>query len=246
MKCVIPCAGFGTRFSSVVPDTAKALVKINGKSILDNIFDKLELVSGIDEVFVVSNGFFLSDFQEWVDNYSGKKKLRLICDGALSNEKRTGRIHAIKLVLQFLSRRNDLDDLMIVYGDNLFDFDIKGFYDSFENDDKSLNVAFDVKNLDEAKKLGVYSVDSNDNAVELVEKPDNPPSTLCASGIYAVKKSDLKYFYEDYSKDDPVDPGVTHVFIRLIKDSRVRIFRSENNWVDIGTKETYERALREF
>ena len=243
MKCVIPCAGFGVRFQSVVPNTPKALVKIGGERILDRILSNLENVKEVDEVFVVSNAFFYADFVKWFDAYKGSKKVRLICDGALRNDDRKGSVFAVKLVLQFLNRSGVSDDLLVVYGDNVFSFDLNGLVKKFYSHDKSMQVVFDVKSLSEAKSLGVYRV-KGDDALELLEKPEHPPSTLCAAGVYAFKQSDLRVFFEDY---DLPELGVGHVFMRLVERGRVKVFPvMDSNWVDIGTKESYERALREF
>lgn len=81
-------------------------------------------INRIDHVSVVTNSRFARSFQEWVANYEYCKPLTVLDDGTTSNENRLGAIGDIQFVIE---QAGIADDLMILAGDNLFEFDLGDF-----------------------------------------------------------------------------------------------------------------------
>ena len=75
MKCIILAAGYATRLYPLTKSTAKPLLKVGDKSILNHIVEKVEKVDVVDEVFIVTNDKFYSNFVKWALGYKGGKSI---------------------------------------------------------------------------------------------------------------------------------------------------------------------------
>src|SRR4030042_820153 len=65
------------------------------------------------------------------------------------------------------------EDILVISGDNLFNFSLKYPYEIFKKENKDLTIFYDVRNLEEAKRFGVALVENNLLA-DFEEKPQNP------------------------------------------------------------------------
>src|SRR5690606_7464265 len=102
------------------------------KSILNRICEKIEKVDEINEIIIVSNHKFIKHFSNWALNYSGKK-VTVLDDFTTNNENRLG---AVKDILVAVDRLNIEEEIMVLAGDNLFDFELDEFV-GFFNEKKS-------------------------------------------------------------------------------------------------------------
>ena len=90
MKCIIPAAGFGTRLKEISSNTPKALLKIKNKTILDFLIEKIIEVPEINEIKIVTNAKFYSNFLEWKRSSKYNLLINIINNGIIKNEDRLG------------------------------------------------------------------------------------------------------------------------------------------------------------
>ena len=240
MKCIILCAAYGTRRYPLTLNKPKALLDIDGRTLLDHIIDEIEHVKEIDGVFIVTNDRFYMQFVWWLNHYKGGKKAEIINDSTSTNETRIGGIGDLALAIE---SKNIDDDILVIAGDNLFFFDAKRFVDFF-NEKKSIAVAlYDVKSLEEAKKFGVVALDSSLKIIDFEEKPEVPKSTLISTACYIFRKKDLQDI-RDYMKtsNNKDGPGFLIKHLYPLKDAYGFVFNEP--WFDIGSIEQYN-AVRE-
>jgi len=57
MKAIVLCAGYATRLYPLTLDKPKSLLDISGKPLLNYIIEKIEKISDVDEIFIVSKTF---------------------------------------------------------------------------------------------------------------------------------------------------------------------------------------------
>ena len=231
MKSIILCGGYGTRLYPLTLNKPKSLLPVNGKPLLDYIVEKIP--KNIDEIILLSNSKFYELFSIWSKNYGGK--IKLVDDGTFTNETRIGAISGLELAI---GEKNITDDVLVISGDNLFDFKLDNFI-SFFRGAKSTSIGVYKPDRKELKKFGVVEV-NNCKVVSFEEKPQNPKSDLASIGIYIFTKDDLEKI-KKYSKiGKPKDaPGF------LIKDlvengDDVFAFEFTGRWFDIGSREVYE------
>lgn len=242
MKCIILCAGYGTRLYPLTIDKPKPLLDIDGKTLLDHIIDKIELIQEIDEIFIVANEKFYLQFIWWLNHYKGRKKIEIINDGTSANESRLGGIGDLALAIE---SKNIDDDIFAIAGDNLFFFDVKRFIDFF-NDKKGIAVAlYDVKSLDEAKKFGVVALDSSLKIIDFEEKPEAPKSTLISTACYIFRKEDLQGI-KDYMKTSNNKDGPGFLIKHFYPKKDVYGFVFNEPWFDIGSIEQYNAVRKMY
>lgn len=238
MKAIILCAGYSTRMHPLTYNKPKSLLPVSGKPILNYIIRKIEKCEDIDKVLIVTNDKFYAQFVIWYNQYKKDfdKKIEIINDGTTSDETKLGGIGDLWFVIE---KKKIDDDILVVLGDNLFDFDLQEMINFFKNHDKCVMGIYNVTDLKEAKRFGVVEV--KDNKILLFEeKPESPKSTLASIGIYLYKKEDLKKIGE-YMKTDGLKDAPGHLIPYLISLDEVYAFEFSGSWYDIGTPETYEK-----
>jgi len=239
MKVLILAAGYATRLYPLTKDKAKPLLPVKGTPIINFIIRKIESLDEVDKIYVVTNQKFYDFFCQWRNNYRFNKEIKIINDKTLKDETKLGAIGDIDYVV----KNEDInDDLLIVAGDNLFDFNLTEFKDKAKKVAPAVSIGiYDVKEKKLAKLYGVVSLSDNNQILELQEKPEIPKSSLIAVGIYLIPKEklDLIHNYLDEG-NTPDEPGY---FIRwLCQKDRVYGIPLTGKWFDIGSIESYHRA----
>jgi len=242
MKGLILAAGYGTRLYPLTLDRPKPLIKVGGKTILERLLRKFEALDGCDTVYVVTNDKFSDMVMKWASDRTFSVELKVINDLTHTNDDRLGAIGDINLVLE---KENPCDDMLIVAGDNLFEFDISDFV-RFGAEKKKVSVAlFDVKDLKLAKKYGVVALKKDSSISDFQEKSPDPKSTLASTGIYYLPKEKLgavgDYMKTSLTKDTPGN------FVKWVSETdEVFGYVFAQGWYDIGDKVSLEKADIEY
>lgn len=239
MEALILAAGYATRLGELTQHRAKPLLPVGGRPIIDYIFCQLAEMPEVRRVNVVTNAKFAGQFYDWAAGHGSAVPVSVIDDGTSSDADKLGAVGDIRLVL----RRNAIDDdLLIVAGDNLFDFRLGAFTDFFAAHGTSVGL-YDTGDLEIMKQYAVVQLDPDSQRVlDFVEKPANPQSTLAATCIYLWKREHLPLM-DRYSGNLDA-PG--HYVQWLTKQVAVYGFRIPGAWRDIGTPAHYADACAEF
>jgi len=220
------------------------LIDVADKPLLNHILNRFDNVPQLTEVIVVTNNKFYSTFEEWSKEQEGLPyTIKIVNDGTNTNDDRLGSIGDIDFVLKNVDVD---DDLLVVGGDNLFDFNLKDYIDFAEskNDCVSIGV-YDIGKIEEATKFGVVAKDDDGKITSFEEKPEQPKSSLIAMCFYFLPKATLglldKYLKESGKSDKAGD------YIKwLYQQNDVFAFKFEGKWYDIGSVESYNEAREKF
>jgi len=242
MKGLILAAGYGTRLYPLTLDKPKPLLEVGGRTILARLIEKLEGVPSCDGVYVVTNAKFADVVEQWTHDHIYRFPVEVINDKTLSNDDRLGAIGDIDLVIK---ERSPKDDVLIVAGDNLFEFDITDFIMFAKNKNCFSIALFDINDKDFARKYGIVSLDDNGKVVDFQEKPSEPSSTLASTGIYYVPSDKMKavseYMKTGNSKDAPGN------FVKWMSvNDEVYGYVFTEGWYDIGDKISLQKADTEY
>jgi len=224
MKALILAAGYATRLRPLTDTIPKQLLPVGGRPIVDWIVDRIEETSA-DEVHLVTNARFAGDFERWAHGNS----VRIHDDGTTSNADRLGAIGDI----QFAGLD---DDLLVIAGDNLFDFSLADYESYWRSRPGASCVAvLDVGDPELAKKYGIVDVDGDDRVVGFVEKPEKPPTTLCATATYLYDREHVRLVSTYLEEGNPPDqPG--NFIAWLHTRAPVYAYRFRGDWYDIGDR----------
>lgn len=242
MKAIVLAAGYATRLYPLTKDRPKPLLEVAGKTILDYIVEKMDRVNQIDEVIIVTNDKFTTHFEEWKKTASYGKKLTVVNDGTLTNDTRLGAIGDIQFVIEQL---RVADDLMVLAGDNLFDFELTDFAAYFDKVGTDCITAYHEENDAQLKRAGIVEIDDNGKVFSFEEKPEQPKSSYCVPAFYLYQKDTLPLFKQYLAEgNNPDAPG--HFVPFLIKQKTVHTFLFDGKRYDIGTIESYEKVQQAF
>lgn len=242
MKAIVLAAGYATRLYPLTKNRPKPLLEVAGKPILDHIVEKMEKVEEINEVIIVTNHKFTSHFEEWAKEASYTKKLTVVNDGTMTNDTRLGAIGDIQFVLD---QQKFKDDLMILAGDNLFDFELTDFAAYFKEVGTDCITAYHEEDDGQLKRAGIVELDVNAKVLSFEEKPSEPKSSYCVPAFYLYQKDTLPLFKQYLEEgNDPDAPG--HFVPFLIEKKAVHAYLFEGERYDIGTVESYEKVKKIF
>jgi glucose-1-phosphate thymidylyltransferase len=221
VKALILAAGYATRLRPLTDTIPKQLLPVGGRPMVDWILDRIQETSA-DEIHLVTNARFAQDFERW----AADKDVTIHNDGTTSNDDRLGAIGDI----QFVGLD---DDLLAVAGDNLFDYSLADYEDYWRAKGGSCIAVLDVKDPELAKKYGIVDVDENDRVTNFVEKPEHPPTTLCATATYLYRRDHARLIEAYLAEGNPPDqPG--NYIAWLHKREPVYAYRFAGEWYDIG------------
>jgi len=221
MKALILAAGYATRLRPLTDTIPKQLLPVGGRPMIDWILDRIAETSA-DEVHLVTNGRFAHDFERW----AADKDVRVHNDGTTSNEDRLGAIGDIHFV-------GLDDDQWVIAGDNLFDYSLADYEAYWRGTDGSCVAVHDVGDRELAKQYGIVDVDENDRITNFVEKPAEPPTTLCATATYLYRRDHAARVAEYLDEGNPPDqPG--NFVAWLHTRAPVYAYRFPGEWYDIG------------
>lgn len=299
MKAILLAAGYGTRLYPLTKNTAKPLLPVAGRPIIDYLIDALETVGSIEEVYVVSNHRFFDQFKTWAKELASKKETRLtlhvLDDGTTTNENRLGAVADIELALKeagLLDGRDERakprehesesvygsgsvygsehepehkhepeqkrvepqepslaanDEVLVLAGDNLFDFSLEEWAKDFAlrpEADASITVN-ELTDISRLRRTGVATLDDDGWVSAFHEKPESPQSHWAVPPFYLYRPQAYRLIPEYLAAGhNPDAPG--HFIEWLVSRRRVFAYPFRGVRYDIGTPESYEVTQRIF
>lgn len=238
MKAIILAAGYATRLYPLTLHTPKPLLPVRGKPMAEHIIEKINDVDAVDSVFIVTNEKFYSQFTAWKKTVLSDKPIHIINDKTTCNEDRLGAIGDVDFVIR---ERKLNDELLVIAGDNLFEFSLKKMYQFFKEKGCSVLAVYDLGDPSKlAKTFGVVQLDKTARIVDFEEKPAKPKTSLAATACYLFTKKDAASIRECIKDIKPDNSG--NFISWLSKKTAVYGYRFTGKWFDIGSYEQYDEV----
>jgi len=183
MKGVILAGGMATRLRPLTFVTNKHLLPVYNKPM---IYYPLEAMAkaGITEVLLTTSPDHAGHFANLL---KAGEEFGLTLYYAI--QKNSGGIaQAISLAEQFANK----EPILVVLGDNVFNYDLKPSVHKLESQKKGA-IVFGVHRDTESKQYGVIEIDKNGKVLSIEEKPENPKSDIAQTGIYMYDANVFSY-----------------------------------------------------
>jgi NDP-sugar pyrophosphorylase family protein len=231
MKALILAAGIGRRLAPFTNFLPKPMLPVLNKPVLEHNILRLKEV-GITEILIN-----LYHLQEEIINYFG--------NGEKFGVNITWRIETTLsgpagAVLAFKDILINREDILILSGDGIHEFDIMEFVKHHKEKKSELTVL--MKEVENAGRYGVAHLDQDGKITEFIEKPPLPvdEKAIVSCGVYCMNSkllnlipSNCEYDYADIIKG-------------LINENKdVYGYITDDYWIDIGTPETLLKANKD-
>ena len=227
MKIILPVAGKGTRLRPHTHTKAKSLVHVAGKTVLEHIISRLEVLNVDEFIFITDeNGKQIEDFM--AARFPGMNCTYIV------QKERLGPAHAVALAAP---RIKDGDDVLVVFNDTIFVTDLERISHLCDDCDGLIY----SKEVEDYQRFGVNVVRGG-YIVDMVEKPDTPVSRLAQVGLYYLKdgKGFMAYLEQTIAAGEKVkgEYYLPSVFMRMIQDGRRFRAPELDAWLDCGKPES--------
>jgi glucose-1-phosphate thymidylyltransferase len=211
MKGVLLAGGTGSRLYPLTRITNKHLLPIYDRPMISYGVEAL-VKAGIGEIMVVTGGTHAGEFLRLLSNGEDHGVDRL----CYAYQDRPGGIaEALGLAERFVG-----DDLVLVMlADNVFGRTIRPTVERFTEQAKGARIVLSkVEEPAHLRHLGVPEFADDGRVVRIIEKPEDPPSDFCVTGVYCY------------------DPTVFSVISTLVPSGRgeLEITDVNNHYVDVG------------
>ena len=231
MKCVILAAGYATRLRPLTDGMPKHLLPVGERPMLDWVLDRVRDVPEVDAVHLVTNSRFAPAFEGWAK----RNEVEVYDDGTSSNDDRLGAVGDLRLAIEKAGLEGD--EVVVLAGDNLFDFSLPRFVAWWraKSQPSSAVPLHDVGDLELAKQYGIADIDADSRVVRFVEKPSDPSSSLASTLVYLLPPQHVR-LVATYL-DEGMSPDNAGSFLGwLAAREAVYGYRFAGTWYDIGDR----------
>lgn len=238
MKSIILAAGYATRLYPLTENFPKPLLEIGGNTILGRLLEDIDSIPDVDEHIIVTNHRFADIFIKWSEDIGLKSPITIIDDGTSTNDSRLG---AVKDLLLAIEEKRIQDDMLVLAGDNILDFSLHGFVDSFRVNGTSMIMCHHEPSVEKLQRTGVIEVDENMRVIQMQEKPKEPVSHWAVPPFYIYRKADIPYIMKSIESGCGGDaPGSLARYLCTV--APMHAWPMPGSRTDIGSLDTYEEA----
>ena len=228
MQIVLLCGGLGTRLKSISKDIPKSLLKFNGRPFIEYVLKSINRFepSSIHLCLGYKNELYINYIETIKDSYD-------ITYSIEEQDKLLGTGGAIKNAYKYLD-----ENFIVQYGDTILDFDYKGMYKSHLKSEKMMTMT-------------VLSSDLSNEKPNVKCKRNLDNSLVC---IYDKFNSKLNANYIDYGaiafnrkifgNFNKLNFDLAHIMTTLCEESKAYFYEVSNPYIEIGTINSYSKAIK--
>jgi len=236
MKGIILTGGKGTRLYPASKTINKGLLPVYDKPMIYYPLSTL-MLSGIKDVLVIASERDIERFKELLGDGS---QIGINISYEIEYETK-GIGQAFIMAEDFIGN----DDVCLVLGDNIFyghnlPVKLKESVQEVENNNNAVVFGYYVQ---DPQRFGVVEFDSDNNAVSLEEKPQNPKSNYAVVGLYYYT-NDVVDIAKNLKPSSRGELEITDINIEYLKNKKlsVQLLGRGHAWLDTGTHQTLLEA----
>jgi D-glycero-alpha-D-manno-heptose 1-phosphate guanylyltransferase len=227
-EAIILAGGMGTRLSSILKDTPKALAPVNGKPFLDYQLDYLQ-VFGIEKV-ILSVGFL---HEKIIDHY-GDRYDDLAIEYAIEKEP-LGTGGGLKMAMEMAAGPL----VFALNGDTFFHIDYRKLLNAHRSKESKFTIV--LREMEDVSRYGCIERDENRRITGFWEKNEKSGPGFINGGVYVINK---RFFM---LQDLPDSFSLEKDFLEQIYlKEKIYGILCRQYFLDIGIPEDYAKAQDDF
>lgn len=228
MKGIVLAGGSATRLRPCTKVTSKQLLPVYNRPMIYYPLNTL-IKAGIKDILIVIAPEYAGHFLNLLG--SGKEfGARFTYE--IQDEPR-GLADAFIVGENFI----DNDNVVMILGDNIFEDDFIGAIRDFKSGGK----VFAKKVLDDPSRYGIVEFDDNQKAISIEEKPKNPKSDFCVTGLYIYDNRVIE-IAKNLKPSERGEIEITDINSWYLKNRKLEVAIVEGEWLDAGTFDSYLEA----
>ncbi len=233
MKGIILAGGTGTRLYPNTIATCKQLLPIYDKPMIYYPLSTL-MLAGIQEIALISTPEDLPRFKKLL----GSGETLGMSFTYIEQPKPNGIAEAFILAEDFIKQ----DPVSLILGDNLFyGHQLKSLLQTCSlHNDGAIIFGYQVQN---PSRYGVIAFDEGFNVKQVIEKPQNPPSSYAITGLYFYDTDvvSIAKSLQPSARGELEITDVNQIYLDR-KKLKVKLFERGFAWLDTGTHDALHKA----
>jgi mannose-1-phosphate guanylyltransferase len=224
----ILAGGVGTRMQPITFEVPKPLLPVHDKTLLEHLFDLFKMY-GIKNI-IISIGYKGDKIRETIGN--GRKFGVNVT--YIEEAKPMGTAGPLKLARHMLT-----ESFICCNADELKELDLMDMFLAHKESKAAATIA--LATVDDPSAYGVAKLQGT-KILEFVEKPkkEDAPSKLINSGLYILEPEVIDEIPDGFAMLEK------DVFPKLAKEGRLYGYPFSGQWLNTGTLELYEKAIKEW
>ena len=231
VKAILLAGGHGTRLSPFTNYTQKTLLPLHQRPVIDYALGTIRR-AGIKDITIVSNQF-IGQITKHVGSGLEGERIHYVLE-----ERPTGVADALNLARVY----NENCRLLIYFSDNITTVELGETVAQFAKAESAPGCVLLARREANPQAFGVAVLDENGEVVDIVEKPEVPPSDLAIGGIY-VYDEQFWSFVDEGVKEKGLQFSISDVNRRYVQRRAAQLIAvGEDTWVDCGTPDSLLHA----
>ena len=215
MYGVVLAAGRGTRMRPLTDRRPKPLLPVGDRSLLERVFDTaLDVV----DAFVVVTGYRGDAIRETIGSSYRSHPVHFV-----EQTEALGTAHAVAQAEPVVD-----DRFLVLNGDVVVDASLPRALATADG------TAIAATEVADPRAYGVLSTAADGSLAGIVEKPDDPPTTLANVGCYAFEPDAFDYI-DETPESERGEYEITTTIALLLEDGyRIEVAPYDGPWLDVG------------
>jgi glucose-1-phosphate thymidylyltransferase len=238
VKGVILAGGSGTRLHPLTRITNKHLLPIYDRPMVTYSIEAL-VQAGVTEMMLVTGGTHAGEFLRLLGNGHEYGIDRL----SYAYQERAGGIaEALGLAERFAAG----DRVVVMLADNVLERSLRPAVENFRAQERGARILLShVEEPEHLRHLGVPELDGDGAVVRIVEKPEDPPSSYCVTGIYFYD-ADVFEVIPTLQPSGRGELEITDVNNHYVREGTMEYDVLEGFWGDAGESIDAYYAVNDF
>ena len=227
VKAILVAGGHGSRLYPFTKISQKTLLPLYERPVIDYALGTIRR-AGIKNITIISNQF-IGQIAKHVGSGLAGEQIHYVLE-----ETPKGVANALNLARP----HNEDCRLLIYFSDNITTIELSDYVDSFRQAETNPGCILLSREEENPNAFGVAKFDKNGDIVDIVEKPESPPSNIAIGGIYLYDEQ-FWSLMDQCEKEYGEKLSITDVNRKYVQNNSAKLLNiGKETWVDCGTPDS--------